>query len=579
MAEYRPLNGNSKMCLSMRLLYVCELSVDIAIFQTEEFNPVNDQILSNIGITEGGIIYRNPSYDELFHHETDPGLEGYEKATITTSGAVNVDTGRFTGRLPKAKYFVNEEAARDSIWWAAPDRKGSDNKAIPESTWDTLKTIALDQLSGKDLYVIDGYAGTNPDTRMSVRVVCEVAWQAHFCKNMFIRPTEEELKTFTPDWTILNASKTQCEGWEKLEGLNTKEFVVFHVGQRTTLIGGTWYGGEMKKGIFSMMNFFLPLKGIGSFHCSANQGEEGDTALFFGLSGTGKTTLSTDPHRALIGDDEHGWDDEGVFNFEGGCYAKTIDLSEDSEPEIYAAIRRDALLENCVVLDDGTVDYTDDKKTQNTRVSYPIEHIENIVRPVSKGGHPQKIIFLTCDAFGVLPPVARLTREQAMYQYLSGYTAKVAGTEIGVTKPTAAFSSCFGAPFLSLHPTKYAKVLGRKMEEHNATAYIVNTGWSGGGYGVGKRMSLKVTRRIIDSILDNSIKYAKYDKMPIFGFEIPRAIPGVDADLMNSRHTWKDKEEYDKMLSRLGERFISNFKTYTDTPEGMAVEQAGPKLD
>ena len=539
---------------------------------------MSEEILKDAGITHVGTIYRNSSYDVLFEHETNPDLTGYERGVVTNCGAINVDTGEFTGRLPQAKYIVDDAASHDTVWWAGPDRRGSDNKPISIDAWNHLKKVAVDQLSGKDLYIVDGFAGTNPDTRIAVRVICEVAWQAHFCKNMFIRPSEEELKTFKADWTILNASKTVCEDWESVEGINTKEFIAFNISERMTLIGGTWYGGEMKKGIFTMMNYFLPLRGIGSFHCSANEGNAGDTALFFGLSGTGKTTLSTDPHRGLIGDDEHGWDDEGIFNFEGGCYAKTIDLSAENEPEIYGAIRRNALLENVGVKPDGSIDYSDSSKTQNTRVSYPIDHIDNIVRPTSKGGHPKKIVFLTCDAFGVLPPVAKLSRDQAMYQYLIGYTAKVAGTEMGVTEPKAAFSSCFGAPFLALHPTRYAKVLGQKMDEHGASAYLVNTGWSGGPYGTGKRMSLSVTRKIINAILDGSLDNAEFDQTPVFRFSIPKALDGVDPAVLNPRNTWSKPEDFDAAARKLGQLFVDNFKTYTDTPEGKAVEQAGPKI-
>ncbi len=540
---------------------------------------MDDLGLETAGITDYETVYHNLSYDELFQHETVPSLEGYEKGVVTTSGAVAVDTGKFTGRSPKAKYFVEDDTSRDSVWWAGPDRKGSDNKPISHETWNYLKDIAVRQLNGKKLYIIDGFAGTNPDTRLCVRVICEVAWQAHFCKNMFIRPSAEELKAFKPDWTILNASKATCSDWEAHDNLTAEEFVAFNIAEGMTVIGGTWYGGEMKKGIFTMMNYFLPLRGIGSFHCSANQGKDGDTAMFFGLSGTGKTTLSTDPHRALIGDDEHGWDDEGIFNFEGGCYAKTIDLSQENEPEIYGAIRRNALLENVVVKDSGEVDYSDVSKTQNTRVSYPLDHIDNIVKPISKGTHPKKIIFLTCDAFGVLPPVSKLTKEQAMYQYLIGYTAKVAGTEIGVTEPQAAFSSCFGAPFLALHPTQYAKVLGHKMDEHSAAAYLVNTGWSGGGYGVGSRMPLKATRAIINAILDGSIDEAQFATMPVFNFAIPTSLPGVDSRLLNPRDAWDDKDAYDTSARNLAERFVETFKRYTDTPEGHAVAQAGPVLE
>ena len=534
--------------------------------------------LDKVGITGWTELHRNLSYDDLFEHETDPALEGLERGVVTSSGCVAVDTGRFTGRSPKAKFFVDEPSSRDNIWWAGEGRRGSDNKPISVGVWEHLKGLSLKQLNGKKLYVVDGYAGANPGTRLNVRVICEVAWQAHFCKNMFIRPTEAELENFEPDWTILNASKTSCEDWEAHEGLTGEEFAAFHVGERMTVIGGTWYGGEMKKGIFTMMNYFLPLKGIGAFHCSANEGKAGDTALFFGLSGTGKTTLSTDPDRALIGDDEHGWDDEGIFNFEGGCYAKTIDLSRENEPEIYDAIRRNALLENVVVKENGDVAFEDGSKTVNTRVSYPIEHIDNIKRPDSKGGHPKKIVFLTCDAFGVLPPVSVLSKEQAMYQYLSGYTAKVAGTEIGVTEPKAAFSSCFGAPFLLVHPTLYADVLGKKMDEHGATAYLVNTGWTGGAYGTGKRMSLKGTRAIITAILEGKLEGADCETMPLFNLRFPKAVVGVDSTILNPKNTWDDKAAYDAQAKKLAGMFIDAFQSYTDTPEGKALEAVGPQL-
>ncbi len=533
--------------------------------------------IEKAGIMSAATIVRNPSFEDLFEYETDPALTGFERGIVTASGAVSVDTGKFTGRSPRAKYFVEEPASKDSLWWAAPGRR-SDNKPISVDTWKHLKKLATDQLNGKRLFVVDGYAGTNPETRLCVRVVCEVAWQAHFCKNMFIRPTEEELEDFTPDWTILNASKTSCKDFQKYPGLNGEEFVAFHIGERMTVIGGTWYGGEMKKGIFTMMNYFLPLKGVGAFHCSANEGKQGDTALFFGLSGTGKTTLSTDPNRALIGDDEHGWDNEGIFNFEGGCYAKCINLSREGEPEIYAAIRRDALLENVVIDDRGHVDFADGSKTENTRVSYPIEHIDNIKRPVSKGAHPKTIIFLTCDAFGVLPPVCRLTRDQAMYQYLAGYTAKVAGTEVGVTEPKAAFSACFGAPFLALHPTAYSAILGKKMDQHGSRAYLVNTGWTGGGYGVGKRMSLKATRAIINAIFEGKLDTAPCATLPLFGLQYPTSVPGVDPAILNPRATWSDPHDYDAAAMKLASMFIDAFRGFTDTPEGKRLEEAGPKI-
>ncbi|MBN2445994.1 MAG: phosphoenolpyruvate carboxykinase (ATP), partial [Phycisphaerae bacterium] len=407
-------------------------------------------------------------------------------------------------------------------------------------------------------------------------IVTEVAWAAHFCRNMFIRPTREEMDAFEPDWTILHACKATNEDYEKF-GMRTEVFAANNIGRRMSLIGGSWYGGEIKKGMFTIMNYFLPLRDVGSFHCSANMGKEGDVALFFGLSGTGKTTLSADPKRMLIGDDEHGWDDDGIFNFEGGCYAKVIDLSEEKEPDIYRAIRRDALLENVAVNTSGGVDFRDASKTENTRVSYPIHHIDNIVKPVSKGGHPRHIIFLACDAFGVLPPVSRLTQEQAMYQYLSGYTAKVAGTELGITEPKAAFSACYGAAFLALHPTMYADVLGKKMRQHGSVAWLVNTGWTGGPYGVGERMSLPDTRKIIDAILEGALDDAACDTMPLFGLAVPKAVPGVDPNVLNPRNTWTDKAAYDAQAAKLAQMFVKNFAQFTGTPEGKALEAAGPK--
>ncbi|SMF68936.1 phosphoenolpyruvate carboxykinase (ATP) [Pseudobacteriovorax antillogorgiicola] len=539
---------------------------------------VQDQLkdigLDSLGITEAETIFYNLSYNELFQHETEYDGDDFGKGTLTSLGAVSVDTGRFTGRSPKDKYIVKHPDSENNVWWSGT---GSDNHPISPDIWDKLKTNTLNRLNGKKLYVMDVFCGANEATRLSIRLVTEVAWKAHFAKNMFIRPTDEELKNFKPDWTILDSCKTGYDN-HKEDGLRSEVYAAFNIEQRQTIIGGTWYGGEIKKGIFTMMNYFLPLKGIGSFHCSANHGKDGDTALFFGLSGTGKTTLSADPKRSLIGDDEHGWDKDGVFNFEGGCYAKCIDLSEENEPDIFHAIKRDALLENVVVKDDGSVDFHDTSKTQNTRVSYPIYHIDNIVKPVSKGQHPKNVIFLTCDAFGVLPPVAKLTPEQAQYQYLSGYTAKVAGTELGVKEPTATFSPCFGGPFLLLHPTKYGDILAAKMREHGANAYLVNTGWSGGGYGVGERMSLKVTRRIIDAIFDGSLEKAEYEPFPIFGFEIPKGIEGVPSGLLNPKSTWSDTGAYDEALEKLAKMFTDNFKKYTDNEAGKALVASGPKL-
>jgi len=539
---------------------------------------VSQLSLEKQGITDCEILHRNLSYDDLFTHETDPKLTGPEKGFVTKFGAVAVDTGKFTGRSPKDKYFVREESSKRYIWWAQPGQPSPDNKPIAPDIWSELKKIVLARLNGKKLYVTDAFCGANSESRLKIRVVTEVAWMSHFAKNMFIRPTEKELETFEPDFTILNACKAVNPNFAK-QGLRSEVFVTFNLNERMALIGGTWYGGEIKKGIFSIMNYYLPLKGIGSFHCSANLGERGDTALFFGLSGTGKTSLSTDPNRQLIGDDEHGWDDDGIFNFEGGCYAKCIDLDPEKEPEIYRAIKRDALLEN-VDYDPATgeVDFKSSKKTENTRVSYPIYHIGNIVKPVSKGGHPENIIFLTCDAYGVLPPVAKLSSEQAMYQFLSGYTAKVAGTELGVTEPSATFSSCFGAAFLTLHPSKYAEILGQKIKEHGSRAWLVNTGWVGGGYGVGKRIDIRQTRAIINAIFDGSLDKATYRGLPIFGLQFPDAVQGVDQNILNPRNSWTDQQAYDRMATKLARMFNKNFEKFTDNPAARALIPAGPKL-
>lgn len=534
--------------------------------------------LKNYGIENVGNVYHNISYDELFKHETDPKLEGFEKGYVTESGAVAVDTGEFTGRSPMDKYIVEEETSKDNIWWKNEHRPASDNKPIPEDYWKKMKKRSVEQLSGKDLYVMDGYAGANENTRLKVRFIVEVAWQAHFVKNMFIRPSEDEYKEFEPDFVVFNASKTHCKDWKKM-GLNSEVFAAFNLKEQMAVIGGTWYGGEMKKGIFSVMNYYLPLQGIAAMHCSANVGKNDDVAIFFGLSGTGKTTLSADPNRALIGDDEHGWDDDGVFNFEGGCYAKTIDLDPEKEPDIYKAIKRDALLENVdFEPETGKIDFSSSKKTQNTRVSYPIYHIQNIVKPVSKAGHAEKVIFLTADAFGVLPPVAKLTPDQTKYHFISGYTAKVAGTERGIKEPQPSFSACFGAAFLLLDPTKYAGELIRKMEEHEATAYLVNTGWIGGAYGTGKRIDLPVTRKIINNILDGTADDADYENLPIFNLAVPKALDGVDSKLLNPRNLWDNPKEWDKAAMDLGQRFIDNFKFFTDNPEAEKLIAAGPQL-
>lgn len=530
--------------------------------------------LNKVGIFEAEAVFHNLSYDELYRHEVELSPDDFARGKVSNLGAVAVDTGKFTGRSPKDKYIVRSSESEKNIWWAGT---GSDNHPIEKNVWDSLKKTSLNRLNGKKLYVMDVFCGANPQTRLSIRLVTEIAWMAHFAKNMFIRPTEEELKDFSPDWTILNACRTTCTNHKEL-GIRSEVYAAFNIEERTTAIGGTWYGGEIKKGIFTMMNYFLPLKNIGAFHCSANIGEKGDSALFFGLSGTGKTTLSADPKRALIGDDEHGWDNDGVFNFEGGCYAKCIDLSKENEPDIYNAIRKDALLENVQMDENNVLDFTDVKKTENSRVSYPIYHIENIVKPVSKGPHPKNIIFLTCDAFGVLPPVAKLDYYQTQYMYLSGYTAKVAGTELGIKEPQATFSPCFGGPFLLVHPTKYAEILANKVKEHDAHTYLVNTGWSGGGYGVGNRMSLKITRKIIDSIFDGSLSDATFEDFPIFGIKAPKAIQGVDSSILNPRNTWTEKSDFDNSLKKLANMFIENFKKYTDTTEGENLVKHGPKL-
>ena len=529
--------------------------------------------LSAHGIDSVAEVVHNPSWEQLFEEETAPGLEGLEAATVTASGAVAVDTGQFTGRSPKDKYIVEDELTRDTLWWAGAEGR-NDNKPITPAVWKDLKALVVDHLSGKRLFVVDAYCGANESTRLAVRFVTEVAWQAHFVTNMFIRPSVEELAAFEPDFTVMNAARATNPDWQR-HGLNSENFVAFDLTEKVQLIGGTWYGGEMKKGLFSYMNFLLPLSGIASMHCSANVGEAGDVAVFFGLSGTGKTTLSTDPKRRLIGDDEHGWDDDGVFNYEGGCYAKTIDLSEENEPEIFGAIRTDALLENVVVRDDGTVDFADGSKTQNTRVSYPIHHIDNIVTPPSRAGHANKVIFLTADAFGVLPPVSILTNDQARYHFLSGFTAKIAGTELGVTEPQPTFSACFGKAFLALHPTKYADELGKRMGASGATAYLVNTGWNG----TGKRISIKATRRIIDAILDGSIDAADTDALPLFGLAMPVALPGVDDSILDPRDTYDDASEWEGKAKDLAKRFVDNFAQYTDTDSGRELVAAGPTLD
>lgn len=536
------------------------------------------QITKSISLDQYGIknvqeIIHNPSFEKLYNDELNPNLQGYEKGQLTELGAVNVMTGVFTGRSPKDKYIVKDAVTENTIWWNS-EKAVNDNKPISQNTWEALKETTVSQLSGKKLYVVDAFCGANENTRLKVRFIMEVAWQAHFVTNMFIRPTEEELANFgEPDFIVMNGSKTSFKDYAA-HGLNSEVYIAFNLTEKMQLIGGTWYGGEMKKGMFAMMNYYLPLQGIASMHCSANKGKDGDVAVFFGLSGTGKTTLSTDPKRELIGDDEHGWDNEGVFNFEGGCYAKTIDLSQENEPDIYGAIKRNALLENVTVDANGVIDFKDGSVTQNTRVSYPIYHIQNIVKPVSKAGHATKVIFLTADAFGVMPPVSKLTPEQTQYYFLSGFTAKLAGTERGVTQPEPTFSACFGKAFLTLHPTKYGEELVKKMEENNATAYMVNTGWNG----TGKRISIKDTRAIIDAILDGSIEKAETKIIPVFNLAVPTSLHDVNPAILDSRDTYENANDWNVKATDLASRFIKNFAQYTDNEQGQSLIKAGPQV-
>ena len=529
--------------------------------------------LEKYGINGTTEIVYNPSYEVLFEEETKDGLVGYEKGQESELGAVNVMTGIYTGRSPKDKYIVMDENSKDTVWWTSDEYK-NDNHPISPEVWAELKQIAQKELSNKRLFVVDAFCGANKDTRMAIRFIVEVAWQAHFVKNMFIQPSEEELANFEPDFVIYNASKAKVENYKEL-GLNSETAVAFNITSKEQVILNTWYGGEMKKGMFSMMNYYLPLKGVASMHCSANTDMNGEnTAIFFGLSGTGKTTLSTDPKRLLIGDDEHGWDDKGVFNFEGGCYAKVINLDKESEPDIYNAIKRNALLENVTLDAEGKIDFDDKSVTENTRVSYPIDHIENIVRPASVAPAAKNVIFLSADAFGVLPPVSVLTPEQTKYYFLSGFTAKLAGTERGITEPTPTFSACFGQAFLELHPTKYAEELVKKMEENGSKAYLVNTGWNG----TGKRISIRDTRGIIDAILDGSIEKADTKTIPFFNFEVPTELPGVDTNILDPRNTYADAAEWETKAKDLASRFIKNFAKYEGNEAGKALVSAGPQL-
>ncbi len=536
----------------------------------------DSSVLEQYGIKGSTVIAYNPSYETLFEEETKAGLEGFEVGQQTELGAVNVMTGIFTGRSPKDKYIVDDAQSHDKVWWTSEAYK-NDNHPMSEEVWAQVKDIATKELSGKKLYVVDAFCGANEATHLAVRFILEVAWQAHFIKNMFIQPTEAELANFKPNFVIYNASKAKVENYKEL-GLNSETCVAFNTTSREQVIINTWYGGEMKKGMFSMQNYYLPLQGIASMHCSANTDMEGkNTAIFFGLSGTGKTTLSTDPKRLLIGDDEHGWDDEGVFNLEGGCYAKVINLSKENEPDIYGAIKRNALLENVTVDKDGKIDFADKSVTENTRVSYPIEHIEKIVKKVngkSAGPDAKNVIFLSADAFGVLPPVSILTPEQTKYYFLSGFTAKLAGTERGITEPTPTFSACFGQAFLELHPTKYAEELVKKMEKSGAKAYLVNTGWNG----TGKRISIPDTRGIIDAILDGSILKAPTKKIPYFDFEVPTALPNVNPAILDPRDTYANASEWEEKAKDLAARFIKNFGKYTTNDAGKALVAAGPKL-
>ncbi|MCR4608406.1 MAG: phosphoenolpyruvate carboxykinase (ATP) [Eubacterium sp.] len=532
--------------------------------------------LTKYGITDVQEIIYNPSYEKLFEDEMNPELEGFDKGVLTELGAVNVMTGIYTGRSPKDKFIVMDDKSKDTVWWTTPEYP-NDNHPASQEAWEDCKAKALKQLSGKKLYVVDAFCGANKDTRMAVRFIMEVAWQAHFVTNMFIKPTAEEEANFEPNFVVYTASKAKVDNYKEL-GLNSETAVLFNVSSREQVILNTWYGGEMKKGMFSMQNYFLPLQGMASMHCSANTDMEGKhTAIFFGLSGTGKTTLSTDPKRLLIGDDEHGWDDNGVFNLEGGCYAKVIGLDKESEPDIYNAIKRNALLENVTVAEDGKIDFDDTSVTENTRVSYPIDHIEKIamnVNKVSSGPAAENVIFLSADAFGVLPPVSILTPEQTQYYFLSGFTAKLAGTERGITEPTPTFSACFGQAFLELHPTKYGEELVKKMEKSGAKAYLVNTGWNG----TGKRITIKDTRGIIDAILNGDIKNAPTKTIPYFNFEVPTELPGVDTKILDPRDTYADASEWEAKAKDLSERFIKNFKKYETNEAGKALVAAGPQL-
>ena len=530
--------------------------------------------LSKYGIQGATEIVHNPSYEMLFEEETKAGLEGFEKGQVSELGAVNVMTGVYTGRSPKDKFIVMDDNSKDTVWWTSDEYK-NDNHPASKEAWDAVKDIAIKELSNKKLYVVDAFCGANKDTRMAIRFIVEVAWQAHFVTNMFITPTAEEAENFEPDFVVYNASKAKVENYKEL-GLNSETAVMFNITSREQVIVNTWYGGEMKKGMFSMMNYYLPLKGIASMHCSANTDLDGkNTAIFFGLSGTGKTTLSTDPKRLLIGDDEHGWDDNGVFNFEGGCYAKVINLDKDSEPDIYNAIKRNALLENVTLDEDGKIDFDDKSVTENTRVSYPIDHIENIVRPISAAPDAKNVIFLSADAFGVLPPISRLDENAAMYHFVTGFTSKLAGTERGIKEPQPTFSTLFGEPFMPLNPNVYAEMLGERIRKYNTKVYLVNTGWTGGPYGVGNRMKLSYTRAMVTAALNGELEKAEYEHDDLFNLDIPKACPNVPAEILNARNTWSDPAAYQESAEKLAAMFEDNFeKKYPDMPEN--IKKAGP---
>lgn len=532
--------------------------------------------LIDLGIKTSKVHY-NLSYEELFEHETRPDLKDYAKGFVTKCGAVAVDTGIFTGRSPKDKYVVYDDTTKDVVWWKNEINKTSDNKPMSPTVWTELKQLVVNYFCDKELYVMDAFVGASEKHRLPIRVITDIAWAAHFVKNMFIVPTEEELKNFEPQFIMLHAPRVTNPNWLEHK-LNSEVFVTFNFTDKMALVGGTWYGGEIKKGFFSVMNYYLPLKNVASMHCSANMGKDGDTAIFFGLSGTGKTTLSADPKRFLIGDDEHGWNEEGIFNFEGGCYAKCINLDPKKEPQIYQAIRRNTILGNVVYNPEtGEIDFSDASKTENTRASYPLSHIPNAIIP-SIGPHPKNIIFLTADAFGILPPVAVLSPEEAMYYFISGYTAKLAGTERGIIEPIPTFSAAFGAAFLTLPPIIYARLLADKMQKHNAHAYLVNTGWIGGPYGIGNRIDIDVSRKIIHAILDGSILQTNYDIMPFFNLKIPKHIEGIDDNILNPRYTWEDKEAYDKQAQTLAKAFVDNFQSFTTDDETKELIDFGPKI-